>query len=62
MMNSANVPKYHAFLVRIWQEDANEAWRVTLENPHTGQLMGFGDIEAFIEHIRNLSGAANKSV
>ena len=39
---------YHAYLLRIWQEKTTEApvWRFSLEDPSSGQRIGFADLAA----------------
>ena len=47
-------PDYAAYLLRLWREtSAEEAqWRASLQNPHTGERVGFSslrDLFAFLE-------------
>ncbi len=39
---------YQAFLLRFWQEQSGEApvWRFSLEDPSSGQRLGFADLAA----------------
>lgn len=39
---------YYAFLLRIWQAGTPEqpVWRASLEDPHTRQVVSFGDLAA----------------
>lgn len=39
---------YKAFLLRLWQEQSTEApvWRFSLEDPSSGQRLGFADLAA----------------
>jgi hypothetical protein len=34
---------YFSYLLRLWrvESEGQEVWRASLENPHTGQVMGF---------------------
>ncbi|MBK6327851.1 MAG: hypothetical protein IPF56_18225 [Chloroflexi bacterium] len=32
---------YLAYLLRFWREDETSPWRVTVENPHTGERRSF---------------------
>ena len=46
---------YVSYLLRLWQEPIAlpSVWRASLENPQTGELLGFGDVAqlfAFLEH------------
>lgn len=39
---------YHSFILTVWQEgaalpNAPPVWRYSLENPHTGERIGFRD-------------------
>ena len=45
-------PNYHAFLLRIWQEDGRLPWRVTVENPHTGEKQTFATPELFWAYLQ----------
>jgi hypothetical protein len=40
--------RYHSFILAMWQEgeplpNAPPVWRYSLENPHTGERVGFRD-------------------
>jgi hypothetical protein len=39
--------RYHSFLLRLWLVDEQEGltWRASLENPHTGERLGFATLE-----------------
>lgn len=42
---------YRAYLMRLWRDDETTPWRVTLENPHTGERHHFSslaDLFAFL--------------
>ena len=46
--------KYQSYLLRLWVEDVNgkQAWRVSLEDPFTGERRGFAsrrDLCAYLE-------------
>lgn len=49
-------PKYRAYLLRFWEErgraEGEGAWRLSLEDPHTGERRGFGDLEALVDWLR----------
>jgi hypothetical protein len=42
-----NQERYFSYLLRLWRSDGrNEsAWRASLENPHTGERLGFDSLE-----------------
>lgn len=43
-------PQQFAFLLRIWR--SNSEWRISLENPMTGERNGFSKFEAFVEFLK----------
>jgi hypothetical protein len=47
-------PAHLSYLLRLWQTPggANEPWRVSLENPLTGERRGFPDLEAALVFLR----------
>lgn len=47
---------YHAYLLRLWREDAQSPWRAELVSPHTGDKHHFAnDAELFKFLARLLS-------
>jgi CBS domain-containing protein len=51
-----DLPDYRAFLLRLWKERgcAPELcpWRFSLEDPHTGERRGFGNLMALLAWLR----------
>ncbi len=45
---SDELPRYMAFLVRLWQpgHDGAPIWRASVESPHTAERHYFADLEA----------------
>ena len=45
---------YQAYLLRLWQDhrDGQPLWRASLENPHTGQRLGFADLSQLFAFIQ----------
>jgi hypothetical protein len=43
--------KQNTFLLRVWR--SNSEWRISLEDPMTGERNGFSKLEAFLEFLRN---------
>ena len=45
---------YQAFMLRLWQEpaEAGPVWRASLESPHSGELLGFANLEALCEFLK----------
>lgn len=48
---------YHAYLLRMWMDVNLEqpAWRASLEDPHTRQVVYFSDLAYLYEYINKLS-------
>jgi hypothetical protein len=42
---------YQAFLLRVWREDDLSGWRAVLEDPHTGQSIGFSSMKQVYEFL-----------
>lgn len=36
---------YFSYLLRMWRTGEKSAWRASLENPQTGERLGFGSLE-----------------
>ena len=44
--NDPNAKKYRSYLVRLWRvETPGQSWRASLEDPRTGQRIGFAGLE-----------------
>ena len=61
-------PTYLSYMLRLWQagsRDGKSVWRASLEDPHTGERLAFGEIEALVaflaEKTSTPSGARNIS-
>ena len=39
------VPDYHAFLLRIWRNDARQGWHASLRHTANGQIYHFGTLD-----------------
>jgi len=48
--------KYYSFMLRLWCSDPSESpvCRVTLENPHSREVIGFRSLEALLEYLSHL--------
>ena len=55
--------RYHAYLLRIWQEAASETavWRFSLEDPSSGQRVGFADLAALVAFLHQQTSVAHGS-
>jgi hypothetical protein len=56
-------PDYHAYLLRMWRENARRVtWRASLESPHSGLRKGFaslGELFTFLERAIGLEPDAD---
>ena len=44
---------YHVYMLRIWMQDKGEAPpTLSLEDPHTGQRIGFGTLQEFCDFLQ----------
>ena len=53
----ANAGLGRSFLLRLWSsgELCNSAWRASLEDPHTGQRVGFASLDHLFAYLMELS-------
>jgi hypothetical protein len=57
--------EYFSYLLRLWRdndaytdvESTPEPWRGSLENPHTGQRLGFSSLEVLFQYLREETDA-----
>jgi hypothetical protein len=52
---------YLAYMLRLWQagsRDGLPVWRASLENPHTGERLAFGDPQALFAFLSTLLASA----
>ncbi len=48
----ANKPTpYLAYLLRLWRSSPRGNWRASLENPQTGERLGFGSLDAVFDFL-----------
>jgi hypothetical protein len=47
---------YLAYLLRLWREDKNTPWRVSIEDPHTGERRSFANLKALIAFLEEQAG------
>jgi hypothetical protein len=66
MIGEPNSPSedwnYQSYLLRLWRTtcDRQTIWRASLENPHTGQRLGFASLEALFDHLRARTAQTEK--
>jgi hypothetical protein len=46
--------EYISYLLRLWQvtTEGKAVWRASLESPHTGEQLGFANLEALCRYLR----------
>jgi hypothetical protein len=56
---------YHAYLLRLWQvkpapggSSGEPVWRASLENPHTGERVGFAGLDDLVGYLRHQMDAS----
>jgi hypothetical protein len=49
---------YRAYMLRMWsvEQSGQAVWMASLEDPHTGERLGFSNVEALIVYLRELTG------
>lgn len=53
---------YISYLLRVWRSNGDEkAWRASLQNPHTGERIGFASIDELCIFLRQQTGALANS-
>lgn len=52
-MKTGQTP-YYSYLLRLWPatERGQTVWRASLENPHTGERLGFATLEQLVSFLR----------
>ncbi len=45
--------RYSSFLLRLWHagDDGSPVWRASLENPHTGEHLGFASLRELFTYL-----------
>lgn len=49
-------PEYHAFLLRLWRDDARQGWRASLQSTATGQRFHFGTLDELFAYLDSRLG------
>ncbi len=55
---------YVAYMLRLWRagsRDGIPVWRASLENPHTGERLVFGDVEGLFAFLSELLASAGEA-
>jgi hypothetical protein len=55
---------YFAYLLRLWREKGGETtrWRASLQDPHSGERLGFAHLEDLFGFLRRETGDAPERV
>lgn len=50
-----NQPLYHSYLLRLWlaHDQGQPVWRASLENPRTGDRLGFASLERLFAFLQD---------
>jgi len=48
---------YVSYLLRLWRTSKENPWRASLEDPRTGERLGFGSLEALWEFLHGKTEA-----
>lgn len=53
---------YVSFILRLWRARDEEqlTWRASLENPRTGERVGFGNLDELFDHLRHQTEATGR--
>jgi hypothetical protein len=50
-------PGYHAYLLRLWRDNARQGWRASLQSTTTGQRVHFGTLDELFAFLDARLGA-----
>jgi hypothetical protein len=54
---------YVSYLLRMWREQGGQTtwWRASLQDPHSGERLGFADLENLFSFLRRVAGELQDS-
>jgi hypothetical protein len=57
---AGEVPGYQSYLLRLWREKgrASIQWRASLQDPHSGDRVGFAHLDELVGFLREQIGLA----
>lgn len=60
MGKSERKQQHFSFMLRLWRAngEGEAAWRASLENPHTGERVGFASLGELFTFLRQQAGVA----
>jgi hypothetical protein len=50
--------RYHAYLLRLWQETEHSPFRLSLQAAATGEIHCFADLNELLDFLRQAAGQA----
>lgn len=53
--DSSAARDYHAYLLRLWREDADAPWRCSLQAADGTQRLGFADMAQLVAYLLRLA-------
>lgn len=54
--------RYHAFLLRLWQEEEGAPWRIQMEHPQTHDVVGFHSLERLMQFLNETLTSERKAI
>ncbi|MEW5827308.1 MAG: hypothetical protein AB1846_00345 [Chloroflexota bacterium] len=51
LSGGSSARRYHAFLLRLWQEEEGAPWRIQVEHPYTREVVGFASLERLMQFL-----------
>ncbi len=48
--------EYKAYLLRLWRDNQNVAWRALLENPNNGERAAFATLRELVTYLEAKTG------
>jgi hypothetical protein len=51
--------EYSAFLLRLWRNHSDQAWRASLHHAQTGECKHFADISQLVAYLEQYDANAN---
>ena len=55
------VSTYHAYLIRLWQDQPSSPWRASAQSVQSGEVVRFASIDALYAFLRVKTGAEANS-
>lgn len=49
--SEAGARQYRSYLIRLWSETPDRRWQASLEDPRTGQRIGFASLEQLFVYL-----------